>query len=175
MAEIAARAGLTKRTFVNHFADKREVFFEGAKALEATVVHQLDEAAGDLDPLDAAVFALTGAGDELAKYGAFGPIRRELIASSTDLQERELIKVAALSAAIAAGLRRRQVPAPDRDIHRARGGHGLHGRLRRLDRRQHRRLLRPDAAIANRSAPGRRGRLTTTPLRRARRRRPRRP
>ena len=30
VAEIAARAGLTERTFFRHFADKREVLFSGA-------------------------------------------------------------------------------------------------------------------------------------------------
>jgi AcrR family transcriptional regulator len=30
VAEIADRAGLTKRTFFNHFPDKREVLFAGA-------------------------------------------------------------------------------------------------------------------------------------------------
>ncbi|MET9176521.1 helix-turn-helix domain-containing protein, partial [Streptomyces misionensis] len=29
VAEIATRAGLTERTFYNHFADKREVLFPG--------------------------------------------------------------------------------------------------------------------------------------------------
>jgi AcrR family transcriptional regulator len=33
VAEIAARAGLTERTFFRHFADKREVLFWGAAAL----------------------------------------------------------------------------------------------------------------------------------------------
>ena len=48
VAEIAARAGLTKRTFFNHFADKRDVLFVGAPALEASVVRHLGEADEDL-------------------------------------------------------------------------------------------------------------------------------
>jgi AcrR family transcriptional regulator len=36
VAEIADRAGLTKRTFFNHFADRREVLFAGAKDFEAS-------------------------------------------------------------------------------------------------------------------------------------------
>ena len=34
VAEIAERAGLTERTFFRHFADKREVLFGGAGALQ---------------------------------------------------------------------------------------------------------------------------------------------
>ena len=38
VAEIAARAGLTERTFFRHFADKREVLFWGAGALQELLV-----------------------------------------------------------------------------------------------------------------------------------------
>ena len=38
VAEIAARAGLTERTFFRHFADKREVLFEGGDRFRATLV-----------------------------------------------------------------------------------------------------------------------------------------
>ena len=34
VAEIAERAGLTKRTFFRHFADKREVLFSGSQELQ---------------------------------------------------------------------------------------------------------------------------------------------
>ncbi|MBV8480398.1 MAG: TetR family transcriptional regulator, partial [Actinobacteria bacterium] len=33
VAEIAARAGLTERTFFRHYADKREVLFGGGELL----------------------------------------------------------------------------------------------------------------------------------------------
>jgi AcrR family transcriptional regulator len=35
VAQIAARAGLTERTFFRHFADKREVLFAGSEELQA--------------------------------------------------------------------------------------------------------------------------------------------
>ena len=38
VAEIAERAGLTERTFFRHFADKREVLFSGAGALQELLV-----------------------------------------------------------------------------------------------------------------------------------------
>ena len=37
-AQIAARAGLTERTFFRHFADKREVLFGGSALLEERIV-----------------------------------------------------------------------------------------------------------------------------------------
>ena len=38
VAEIAERAGLTKRTFFRYFDDKREVLFSGAPAFQDAVV-----------------------------------------------------------------------------------------------------------------------------------------
>jgi AcrR family transcriptional regulator len=111
VAEIADRAGLTKRTFFNHFTDKREVLFAGAQAFEASVLQYLAEAGDDLDPIDAAVTALTRVGLDLARYGDYAQARRELIASSPDLQERNLIKMKSLTTAIAAALGGRHVPS----------------------------------------------------------------
>lgn len=112
VADIAKRAGLTKRTFFNHFADKREVLFAGASAFEAAVLEHLARADPGLDPVDAAVEALTRGGLlDLAQYGEYALARRGLIASSTDLRERDLIKAASLEAAIADGLRQRHTPS----------------------------------------------------------------
>jgi AcrR family transcriptional regulator len=110
VAEIADRAGLTKRSFFNHFADKREVFFAGARDLEASVVGHLAETAADTGPIEAAVDALTRGGLELAPYLPFAAARRTLVASSLELRERDLVKRAALAAAIAGTLRGRHVP-----------------------------------------------------------------
>jgi AcrR family transcriptional regulator len=111
VAEIADRAGLTKRTFFNHFVDKREVLFAGAAAFEADVVRYLDEAGGPLAPVEAAVEALTCGGLALSRYIAFAEARRQVIDSSPELQERDLIKMASLASAIAQALCRRQVSA----------------------------------------------------------------
>jgi AcrR family transcriptional regulator len=111
VAEIAGRAGLTKRTFFNHFADKREVLFAGAKDFEAGIVKHLTEAGDDLAPIDAAIVALTRSSLELAQYSDFARVRRDLIASSPELQERDLIKMTSLASAIAEALRQRHVPA----------------------------------------------------------------
>ena len=111
VAEIAAQAGLTKRTFFNHFADKREIFFVGAAAFRASVTEHLDQADPGLSPVDAAVTALTGAGRGIAAYREYAPAVRGLIASSSELQERDLIKTASITSALIDGLRRRGVAA----------------------------------------------------------------
>jgi AcrR family transcriptional regulator len=111
VAEITDRAGLTKRTFFNHFPDKREVLFAGAAAFEAAVVGYLDEASEAMAPLDAAVDALTRGGLTLSDYIAFADARSQLIDSSPELRERDLVKMSLLASAIARALARRHVPA----------------------------------------------------------------
>ncbi|MFJ4655159.1 TetR/AcrR family transcriptional regulator [Nocardia sp. NPDC088792] len=111
IAEIAERAGLTKRTFFNYFTDKREVLFAGAQAFEAGVVGHLTDSDANLAPIEVAIAALTRAGQELAGYSEFAAARQQLIASSSELQERDLNKMTALAAAIAESLGRRGVPA----------------------------------------------------------------
>ena len=111
VAEIADRAGLTKRTFFNHFADKREVLFAGAQSFEASVVEYLTGCDDDLSPIDACLLALTHGSLGLSGYSDFARTRQELIASSPELQERDLIKMASLASAMAEALRQRHVPA----------------------------------------------------------------
>lgn len=109
VAEIADRAGLTKRTFFNHFTDKREVLFAGAEAFQTSVMSHLSDTGQELPPIAAAVRALTRAGRELSQYSDYASARRSLIASSTELQERELMKMTALTSAIAEALRERHL------------------------------------------------------------------
>src|ERR1019366_9042565 len=52
VAEIAARAGLTERTFFRHFADKREVLFAGAVELQEFLVKTLASAPDSAAPID---------------------------------------------------------------------------------------------------------------------------
>jgi len=107
VAEIAESVGLTKRTFFRYFADKREVLFAGAQEFQAGVLTAVSEAAEDVAPIDVVVTALAGSGAQLAQYGQSARGRRDLIASSADLQERELIKMASLTKAVTEALRHR--------------------------------------------------------------------
>ncbi len=110
VAEIADRAGLTKRTFFNHFADKREVFFANGPMFEENVLAHLAAADPALSAIDAAMLALTRAGLQLAPYYEYAKGRLAVLAVTPELQERDLIKNAGLAAAMAAALAERGVP-----------------------------------------------------------------
>jgi len=109
VAEIAEHAGLKKRSFFRHFADKREVLFAGAADFEQAVVSALTKAPAEAQPIDAVMAALTEAGSELTAWGDVVRQRQRVVASSTELRERELIKMDALTTALAGVLRDRGV------------------------------------------------------------------
>ena len=112
VAEIAERAGLTERTFFRHFADKREVLFSGSAALQELLVDSVTNAPERVRPIDAVATALEAAGALLQERAEFARQRQHVIAANAELQERELIKLAALASAIADALRRRGVGDP---------------------------------------------------------------
>jgi AcrR family transcriptional regulator len=112
VAEIAARAGLTERTFFRYFADKREVLFSGSGALKELLVSAVASAPDSASPIDAVAAALEAAGAVLQERHAFARQRQSVIAANTELQERELIKLAALASALAEALRRRGATDP---------------------------------------------------------------
>src|ERR1700710_2641442 len=62
VTEIAARAGLTERTFFRHFADKREVLFGGSSALQELMVSAVAAAPDAAPPIDAVGAGLEAAG-----------------------------------------------------------------------------------------------------------------
>ncbi|MFJ9019826.1 TetR/AcrR family transcriptional regulator [Streptomyces sp. NPDC102259] len=111
VAEIARRAGLTERTYFRHYADKREVLFGGSAVLGQVFAKAVAEA-----PPSAAAIDVVAAG--LEAVAAVFPERetsrqrQSVVGSHPELQERELIKLAALSAAVTEALRARGVPDP---------------------------------------------------------------
>ena len=111
VTEIAERAGLTKRSFFNHFADKREVLFGPGSELQREIVTQEIAACPDaLPPLDAVVRGLQAAADTMFEPRRDAVTRRrEIIEANPELQERELRKRAALTDAVAAALQTRGV------------------------------------------------------------------
>ena len=112
VAEIAKRAGLTERTFFRHFADKREVLFAGSGLLQDLLVSTLASTPDSEAPIDAIAAALEAAGALLQERREYARQRQAVIAANAELQERELIKLASLSAALAETLRRRGVRDP---------------------------------------------------------------
>jgi AcrR family transcriptional regulator len=112
VADIAERAGLTKRTFFRYFADKREVLFWGAKSLEELIVGAVGAAPPSAAPLDAVAAALDASAPMFEERREFAARRQQIIAANPELQERELIKLASLSRAVAEALRRRGVGDP---------------------------------------------------------------
>jgi AcrR family transcriptional regulator len=116
VADIAQRAGLTARTFFRYFADKREVLFAGSADLEAALVQALEGAPAGASPIEAVSAALDAAAGMLGRHHDFSRQRYAVIEGHAELRERELIKMASLSAALAGGLRRRGVPEPDASL-----------------------------------------------------------
>ena len=112
VTEIARRAGLTQRTFFRHFADKREVLFAGAGALQEFMVSAVASAPDSAAPIDAVAAALEAAANLLQERREYSRHRMAVIAANPELQERELIKLARLASAIAGALRGRGVPDP---------------------------------------------------------------
>jgi AcrR family transcriptional regulator len=112
VAEIAARAGLTERTFFRHFADKREVLFWGAPMLEQLLVSAVETAPGSATPIDMVAAALQASGPMFQERRDNSVQRQRIIEANAELRERELIKLASLGSALAAAMRRRGVADP---------------------------------------------------------------
>ncbi|WP_405940480.1 helix-turn-helix domain-containing protein [Streptomyces sp. NBC_00726] len=112
VTEIAKRAGLTERTFFRHYADKREVLFAGSALLQERMVSGLAGAPPTAPPIDAVAAALQAAAAVLDERHTQAMRRQRIIAANTELQERELVKLASLAAALRDALRARGVSEP---------------------------------------------------------------
>jgi len=112
-AQIAARAGLTERTFFRHFADKREVLFGGSALLQERIVAGVTGAPADDGPLDAVCGGLDAAAAMLGEFRRdLSRQRQAVIAANPELRERELAKLADYAAAVAVALHERGVGEP---------------------------------------------------------------
>jgi AcrR family transcriptional regulator len=108
VAEIVQRAGLTQRTFFNHFADKREVLFGLSSELQREIIGEIAAADAAMPPLEVVMRALGAVADKLLEHRrAVVAHRYAVIAANPELLERELGKNAALTDAIAAALTER--------------------------------------------------------------------
>ena len=113
VAEIAARAGVTERTFYRHFADKREVLFGGSAVLKERILTGVTDAPASARPLDALARGLDAATAMLGEGRRdLSRLRQTVIAANPELRERELAKLADYAAAVSAALRQRGVGEP---------------------------------------------------------------
>lgn len=112
VADIAARAGVTERTYFRHFPDKREVLFGGSTELQQRVVDAIAAAPAGAAPLEAVAAAFEHASALLADRRDHARRRAAVIAANTSLRERDLLKLASLTGAAAEALRARGVPDP---------------------------------------------------------------
>jgi AcrR family transcriptional regulator len=111
-AEIAKRAGLTERTFFRYFADKPEVLFWGAEAMQEGIVTGVAEAPESATPIDAVALGLEAVADSFQEIREYSVKRQAVIDANPDLRDRELTKLAKVAVAIARALRERGVSEP---------------------------------------------------------------
>jgi AcrR family transcriptional regulator len=112
VSQIAQRAGLTERTFFRYYADKREVLFWGQELLQETLLTAVDDAPDDAAPIEIVARALHAVGEQLQPRRDHARRRQAVINANPSLRERELIKLASLSALLAEALRTRGVAEP---------------------------------------------------------------
>lgn len=108
-AEIASRAGLTRRTFFRYFPDKREVLFDGEAVLRSALIAAVAHAPDSLGSLDTLFHAFRSVVALLEDNRPFSKPRHEIISRTPALDEREMAKTAALADALASALKARGV------------------------------------------------------------------
>lgn len=110
--QIAARAGVTERTFFRHFPDKREVLFASEGELRDVTAAAVAAAPRDLPPLARLQAAVHGVVPLIERNRPLAALRAPIIAASPALTEREHAKTAALTELVA-----RLLPEPGDDKH----------------------------------------------------------
>jgi AcrR family transcriptional regulator len=107
--QIAERARVTTRTFFRYFPDKQAILFVDAERLSAALVQKILDATDVAEPLRAVVQALGGF-DWLGLGSRESQSRRDaMIASNSDLLERELIKQQQMADEFSGALQQRGV------------------------------------------------------------------
>lgn len=109
VAEIAAAAGVSQRTFFRYFVDKREVIFWGQEKLEQGISDEIANSAAT-DPASLLATALDAAATFFPdQRRPHSQRRRAVINANPTLQERELLKFASLAQAIAHAMRQHDI------------------------------------------------------------------
>jgi len=112
VADIAAAAGLTERTFFRYFADKREVLFGNPAAYNSVFTDAITAAPPDAAPLELLEEALRAAGGFFTGRHPYARVRQQIIDANPALQEREQAKRRHLALAIAQAMQERGLSEP---------------------------------------------------------------
>lgn len=112
VADIAAAAGLTERTFFRHFADKREVLFSGSVALAELMAQAVLDAPPGAAPYEAVRAGLAASAAFFDERRPHARRRQAVVRGNAVLLERELMKLSALTAALVGALHARGVEEP---------------------------------------------------------------
>lgn len=113
VAEIAAAAEVTERTFFRHFADKREVLFAGQDDFLGMFVGPVTAAAPGTPPFALVRLALDSAAAFFpSDRRSWSRTRQRVIDAVPALGERELGKLANLKVHLGAALRDRGIAEP---------------------------------------------------------------
>ncbi|RIJ70508.1 TetR family transcriptional regulator [Nakamurella silvestris] len=111
VAEIAAAAGLTERTFFRHYSDKREVLFDGQDRLEGLFLQAVAESRA-VRPMELVTEALSRSAEFFGEdRRPWSRSRQTVIDANPALLERESLKMNSLAAALASGIEARGVLA----------------------------------------------------------------
>ena len=110
-AEIAAKAGVTERTFFRHFPDKREALFAQEDALRAGLEAGVMSAPENQGLMGVLLRAFRAVAPMIEANRALTEPLQKVIAQTPALQERVLTKTAASTNTLAEALRGRGVEA----------------------------------------------------------------
>lgn len=110
VAQIAARAGVTKSTFFRHFPDKRDVLVAGQAALSDLLAEGIRDAPPNAGTMTLVTAALHRASTMMGPENrALGPRVRAAVEASAELQARDALKSVGLASAMSEALIRRGV------------------------------------------------------------------
>lgn len=109
VVEIAARAGLTERTFFRYFADKREVLFGMQDDLLSAGVLAIEGAPSGATPLEIIMAAVEALVPQFRERREMTLLRQSVIAANPALQERDLLKQALFIRVMADALKARGI------------------------------------------------------------------
>lgn len=112
--EIAARAGLSTRTFFRHFADKRDALFAEEAAVPEQAARIIAEAPAGVSPLQIVSSGFEAvASQQFSREKDYYIARHRIIQSDAGLGERQLRNQAALVDALRTGFEERGIEPVD--------------------------------------------------------------